>query len=202
MQSFTKEFPDFPATDVPNLPAEYDFVDTSWHNDACPSFTSDKLGLTLFIDFADASQREHPEAPRYSLQAQEAGVEVGGGSVDTDDLAVVLAALRKRADERIGVVPTDEQISVIADKFADVLREWLKPHEFAEMKVLNTTPDFADGCCASHNYCDANMAMDAAWRAVLGENAQINADDEAQAVAWGKAWDLARERHIGHASKQ
>lgn len=60
--------PAFPDFDVATLPALPDgFEDASFANDACPSFQHDDLGMILYVDYADAAQREHPEAPRFSL---------------------------------------------------------------------------------------------------------------------------------------
>lgn len=91
---------------------------------------------------------------------------------------------------------SDINPSEIADRFATVLREWLTADEFEEMKQLNATSEYATGCCASQNYCDANMAMDTAIKQIL-PGANIDADDETQAAVWNAAWDLARKRHIG-----
>jgi hypothetical protein len=70
----------------------------------------------------------------------------------------------------------------------------------AEMKRRNETdPTYANLSCASrasHDFCDANMAMDSAWRHLIGT--EINADDEEQAALWNAAWEIARQRHIGH----
>lgn len=182
---YRTEFPDFPETDLPALPVG--FEDTSWHNDACPSFTSDGRGLTIFINYTDPAKRE-VGWPRFSLQNQEAGVETTGG-FDTDSWDEALAYIRQRTVDRL------------ADRFAKALREWLTPRQFAEMVRLNSSdPAFAGGCCASHNYCDANMAMMEAWQAVLGVDS-VNADDEAQAALWNDAWNKARERHIGAPGK-
>lgn len=95
------------------------------------------------------------------------------------------------------MTPTQSQIEQIADQFAAVLREWLTPVEFAEMKRLNETPEYAVDICASGDVCDSNMAMDAAWRRVLGDDVEINGDDDGQCAAWNAAWELARERHLG-----
>lgn len=63
--NFTEEFPDFPADTMPAIPEGW--ADVSWHNDTCPSFET-RNGLTVFVDYADASLREFPEAPRFSIQ--------------------------------------------------------------------------------------------------------------------------------------
>lgn len=84
----------------------------------------------------------------------------------------------------------------LADEFASVLRKWLTDGEFAEMKRRNEAdPAYAAGACASHDFCDANMAMEAAWRRVLGR--EVDAGSAADATLWNEAWELARSRHIG-----
>jgi hypothetical protein len=99
MQMFTEQFPDFNPQDMPDFPVEWfdawGFFDTSWYNDACPSFTSDKLGLTLWVNYADPARREFGGA-RYVLGNQDHGVEVGTWSLETDDFAVVLEEINRR----------------------------------------------------------------------------------------------------------
>ncbi len=85
--TYRREFPDFPASDMPgNLPG---FVDSSWRNDACPSFTNEALGLVLWVDFADPSRREFPDWHRYRITtaAQDAPADL----FSSDDFAAVVA---------------------------------------------------------------------------------------------------------------
>lgn len=94
-----------------------------------------------------------------------------------------------------GCAPKGRQEAWIADVFAAMLRLDLSPEQFAEMKRLNQTPQYAAGSCASHNYCDANDVMAAAFKQVVGRPSDPSSD--ADAALWNAAWDLARERHIG-----
>lgn len=55
----------------------------------------------------------------------------------------------------------DLDVEKLAEAFADVLLEWLEREQFEQMKRDNTERG-EPGVCASHDYCDANMAMDAA----------------------------------------
>jgi hypothetical protein len=89
MTTWRTEFPDFPEADMPAIPA--DFADTSWHNNACPSFTSDAAELTLWIDYADVSMREHGPGHRFQLEPRRDGVEITGDGFSSDDWAAVLA---------------------------------------------------------------------------------------------------------------
>jgi hypothetical protein len=76
--------------------------------------------------------------------------------------------------------PTIEEA---AQRFDAVLREWLTPVEYTSMLMLNRTPAYAGNVCASHDYCDANMAMAEA----LGE--EFWNDD----VLWCGAWSAWKE---------
>lgn len=65
-QLLQAEFPRYAVGTLPALPPG--FVDTSWHNDACPSFTNEARRIQLFVDYADPVEREcGPEARRFSL---------------------------------------------------------------------------------------------------------------------------------------
>lgn len=104
----------------------------------------------------------------------------------------------------------------LADAFADVLRRWLSPAEFAEMQRRNATPEYGGPVCASHDFCDANEAMAEAFKAltgrepvgswethpdpVTGEQVADDPAEEAQATAdsalWNAAWEIAGARHL------
>ena len=91
----------------------------------------------------------------------------------------------------------DQQITAIAEAFGEVMRQWLLPAEFAAMKHKNETdPTYAGGACASHDYCDANMAMMPAFKDVIGHDP--DGDSEADAAIWNEAWTLARKLYLGH----
>lgn len=64
--TFQTEFPDFPATDMPAIPAGW--TDQSWRNDSCPCFNTGN-GALVYVDFADTSLREIPDGTRFNVQA-------------------------------------------------------------------------------------------------------------------------------------
>lgn len=88
-------------------------------------------------------------------------------------------------------------VHMVADAFAAEMRDALNPSQWAEMRRLNATPDYQGGCCASHNYCDANVVMDAAMRSTLGwEPLSEEGEDELimsdlAIDIWNAAWDIA-----------
>jgi hypothetical protein len=96
----------------------------------------------------------------------------------------------------------DQQVNMIAEAFGEVMRQWLTPAEFAEMKRRNETEAaYAEGACASHDYCDANMAMMEAFDQIMGRLLTVESDDMAQAEAdcaiWNDAWNLSRKLYLG-----
>lgn len=86
-QDWRREFPDFPADAMPALPG--DFTDTSHHNCAMPSWTSDQRGMTLWVDYPDEAMREFKGRPRFLLEKQDHGIETGHEIIATDDWRAV-----------------------------------------------------------------------------------------------------------------
>ena len=99
MSNWQTAFPDYPATEMVGVPDG--FIDTSWENDICPSFTSDVLGLTIWVDYPHAADREYPEWARFRVTPQDHGVETSGEGLEADDWSEVLAfiAARTLSDE-------------------------------------------------------------------------------------------------------
>ena len=110
--AYSDEFPDFDPTTLPAIPPTW--TDTSWHNDACPSFFTE-TGFTVFVDYQKAASREHPETKRFTVLATPDGQRGNAESVlDTDDWNEVLAFL-------------------LAETFSASLKEDLGERKFAEM---------------------------------------------------------------------
>lgn len=157
------------------------FKDETWRNDTCPSFVDERTGLILYVDHPDPGEREIPECPRFTLRQmvkEDGGWQFGGGHddvvVDGDDYDEVLS-------------------HIIAARFALVLQDWLSPSEWETMRQrnLDTPPD----ACASHDYCDANVAMDMAIRSVM-RVPEMDADDERLVRLWNGAWGVAKASRL------
>ena len=97
----------------------------------------------------------------------------------------------------------------IADAFANIIRDWLTAAEWAEMQARNV--DDSDGVCASHDFCDANMAMAEAFETVTGREPAFGYDTladgspvdpaaatqaDADCALWSAAWIIAKLRHL------
>jgi hypothetical protein len=62
------EFSDYPLADLPAMPEG--FLDSSWHNDTCPSYTNDALGLRIFIDYKDPALSESALGKRFNVMRE------------------------------------------------------------------------------------------------------------------------------------
>lgn len=92
---------------------------------------------------------------------------------------------------------TQAQVEQVAAKFAEILREELTDAQWAKMRAKNATGPYQGDCCASHDYCDANMPMEAAFKACAIElwDRDDNMRDEAVAL-WNAAWDHAKRQYL------
>lgn len=83
----------------------------------------------------------------------------------------------------------------VAIKFRAVVLDWLGPDTCRAVDRANATID--PMCCATHDHCDANMAMDKAMREVGVYEDDNGAFTHAVTALWDKAWDLAKLEGFG-----
>lgn len=92
------------------------------------------------------------------------------------------------------VSPSRLHVAALAGAFTDVLHDWLGPADFEAMRLANRRYR-GSTTCASHDYCDANMAMLEAFQSTFGADPRIadQADGrEGPDIAlWNAAWALA-----------
>ena len=84
----------------------------------------------------------------------------------------------------------------LCEAFRARMRATLSGEQLREIDKRNASPEYADGCCASHDFCDANLIMDDAGASLgleFGE-APGCAAAEAEATLWADAWNLAIEK--------
>lgn len=92
-------------------------------------------------------------------------------------------------------VTRERSVDALAAAFAAKIREELSPEEVAEIDRLNKERD--DSSCATHDFCDANMPMSEAFKAVYGH--EVRAHSDADAALWNAAWTKAKR--AGFAAK-
>ena len=85
------------------------------------------------------------------------------------------------------------QIEAIGAEFVARLRAELPAAHFAEMQNLNSVAD--DGVCHSHDYCDPNVTMAAAFAQVVGRAVDTQDDDDR--ALWSSAWRYALTHGLG-----
>src|SRR5947209_5043239 len=95
------------------------------------------------------------------------------------------------------------KVAFLAGQFADVVHEWTTPEQFEEIKRLNRTDYAGTDICATHDFFDANEAMDAAFKRAFGrgcilpsdveEGRASDADETADIELWNAAWKQAKE---------
>jgi hypothetical protein len=85
-----------PEPEVLHLLGQLFFLDSSWHNDTCPSWTyefNDRSTLIVFVQPADATLREWPEAKRFNVQIRDPEGDLTDYDFDTDDQGELRAHL-------------------------------------------------------------------------------------------------------------
>lgn len=78
----------------------------------------------------------------------------------------------------------------LAYAFSRLLRAELGD-EIETVIARNQTPAYAGNICASHDFCDANEVMAAAFQEVTGR--EIDLQSDADSGLWSAAWKLAKE---------
>jgi hypothetical protein len=79
-------------------------------------------------------------------------------------------------------------VEPLARRFGAVLQSWLTSAERREILARNARG--APRVCHSHDFCDANMAMDQAFRDVFGRPFNHHSDEDI--AIFNVAWDRAK----------
>ena len=86
--------------------------------------------------------------------------------------------------------PTAEHI---AEAFRKIISEWLDEKTVKAIDSENKSN--SDGTCATHNFCDANMAMMEAFEGFgIDPLPEDDAEREAMTDLWNRAWNIAKEQ--------
>jgi len=177
------QFRDYPVATMMPIPERWS--EMSWHHDTAPSFGPcvGPMGeaAQVWVDYADPSKREFPEAPRFSFSRRDAVGELTTIYAGADwDEVLTLAA-----------------VEALACAFARGLALELTPAQWQDMRLRNRVAQ--QGTCASHDFVDANTVMLAAWEAERGHpllptaEPAIFEDDLARVNA---AWKIATAHYL------
>ncbi len=120
---------EFPGFEMPDMDLPEGFKDTSWHNDACPSFTDENRKLRLYVNYADPQDREFEELPRFLLvrfdDDHSEEDEIAGGEKWEDVASFVVEWPVDRFDRLPITEVTDADLQAAADTY----RSWARQIE-------------------------------------------------------------------------
>lgn len=90
-----------------------------------------------------------------------------------------------------------KKVNRLAAAFARRLVETLNDNEMRSVIGRNRRETDA-AICHSHDYCDANMIMDAAFKEITGHSSATKQwlNDDRAIKLWSDAWALAKEREF------
>ena len=85
---------------------------------------------------------------------------------------------------------------LLAKRFVELLKKEIGVKKFEVVRSRNGTLRYVS-CCASHDFCDANMVMLAAYCEVKQINeADVDVNDEQVIEVFNVAWNIAREEYL------
>jgi hypothetical protein len=91
----------------------------------------------------------------------------------------------------------ESHLQAIAALFSSILKSWLTDEQIEEINALNSSEEYkTKGYCATHDYCDPNVAMDSAFTAITGQDPDFLPSVPSLLEAWQKAWTIARENNF------
>lgn len=85
----------------------------------------------------------------------------------------------------------DFKARMIGISFSLIVQEELAGH-LAEIRERNASTDYGVGACATHDFCDANILMEQAFRSIMHRECDPASDSDAQ--LWNAAWNHAIQR--------
>jgi hypothetical protein len=172
--TYATQFPTFPAADLPAFVLSEGWTDHSWSKEACPFFIHEATGLGIWTG---GSVREPDMGARFVVVRMVASAD-GWQHGDSEPLYS-------------GDSEAEALDALIGEAFAADIADIFTDAELAETRARNATPDYA-AACATHDFCDANEPMAAAFAAIMGRPVDADAD----AAIWSSAWDYAKATHL------
>lgn len=97
----------------------------------------------------------------------------------------------------------NDLVNKLAIAFSNILKSWLTEEEMKEVIRINSLPGM-EKLCQSHEYCDANMAMNEAFMQVMGRSFVFYDDEKPETLKqneedtdfFNAAWDLAKSNQF------
>jgi hypothetical protein len=101
--------------------------------------------------------------------------------------------------------PRHPKVSSLGNKFIEIIQSWLTDDELAQVDTINESGQ-SDNSCATHEFCDSNMAMLAAWQSFDpsfmgdGDEREIPHMSPDEVDTWNEAWEYAINKGYARAA--
>ena len=76
----------------------------------------------------------------------------------------------------------------LSERFSDIIRDWLTADELADVNSKNNADE---DHCATHEYCDANEAMQQAFLASRGVSIDVQNEEHIELI--NRAWKRSKK---------
>lgn len=86
-----------------------------------------------------------------------------------------------------------DSIHLLSNEFSKVVNGHLSPAQLEKVKTINTSGQFP-GCCATHDYCDANMLMAKAFENIFKRECDLQNDDDME--LFNRSWDRSKANNF------
>ncbi len=88
----------------------------------------------------------------------------------------------------------------VSEHFNELIKKELGTSRFKKMIQDNRGPDYQNGSCATHNYCDANLVMESAFTKEFNREPIIlwgEGDLDLETNLWNRAWEYSLHTEFG-----
>lgn len=82
-------------------------------------------------------------------------------------------------------------VELVAQKFVELLKNEIGSEKFS-LVLASNREEVSPHVCHSHDFCDANMVMNEAFKASVGVDASEDINNETLLAKWSSAWDYAK----------
>lgn len=91
---------------------------------------------------------------------------------------------------------TPELVAAVANTFIENVLRDIGPSSMAKVRGRNHLPEYSDGACPTHDFCDGNQCMLDAIGTITGLTEMPDEASDPRYITWSKivdaAWNLAR----------
>ena len=91
---------------------------------------------------------------------------------------------------------TEENKMKLAKEFSAIIKRDLTEEQLSSVIRTNREENHSNGCCATHDFLDANMSMDEAFQNVFKREYDFESDEDT--AIENHSWAIAKKNHFFH----